>query len=799
MSQVKSTYNFVPAPEEHEVFIPSWADQVSHDIPFEDGESGEIEIEITAETPIFIREGISQEEAKKKTDLLAPFEFSHYFDGNGKKHFFIPATSIKGMTRNTLEILSFSKMLQFDKTPVFGLRDMNNKTYANTEIRNTKTGWLLFENGEWAIRSCDSDRVTISSIISILTPNDIKKDKEKIAFNKATAKEKYISLGIKNFNHLEHFSFIMHVDKTGDIYELAKNGNKQGQLVLFGSMDNKKYDYIFQAPNYSDEDNRFSLEHNKGKCFLLQRILEIEKDNIDSLWHYFVNDLKLDKIPVFFKEEKGKVKHFGFSKLYRLNNGHSIDELAPKYDFSKDNDLATTIFGHTNEGNALKGRVYFSNALNTGLKGEANEEERILSTPNPSYYPFYLNQDSKDYTTYVDPKKKTKDGKELSSLKGFKRYPVHNTIKAGDLQKDSMSSKFKPLKEGNQFTCKVRFHNLKKQEIGALVSALTFHNSNGLSHSLGGGKPYGFGKVKIEVVNKAQFIEHLYLFEQEMDKFTMIKNLGSWINTKQVKEIVAIAKSPVSKDVDNHLNYPQLELPNVPKRDANEFNNYKKNNQSLRPYSAINGTVEIRSVKTLHEEKKNEINKFKIEQTKGLRLEAKEKLNGNLFDEAIQIYRQVIEIYDDGSLDKFENEVNSLRLNYEIEIDFNLLNENSTLEELQNFIDRHPNSSDKIEETNRRISILKALSGIPENVSNKNNLKQFADNTDNWVKKLKKEDISIESLGYLNDHKQLLFSIWQTEKSNLKLSKEWHIDKTKKRFIDWYGEDVTNEIILKLN
>ena len=46
MSQVKSTYNFVPAPEEHEVFKPEWANDVSHDIPFEDGESGEIEIEL---------------------------------------------------------------------------------------------------------------------------------------------------------------------------------------------------------------------------------------------------------------------------------------------------------------------------------------------------------------------------------------------------------------------------------------------------------------------------------------------------------------------------------------------------------------------------------------------------------------------------------------------------------------------------------------------------------------------------------------------------------------------------------
>jgi len=43
---VKSVYNFVPAPTEKEVFKPDWAEQVSHDIPFSDGESGEIEFTI---------------------------------------------------------------------------------------------------------------------------------------------------------------------------------------------------------------------------------------------------------------------------------------------------------------------------------------------------------------------------------------------------------------------------------------------------------------------------------------------------------------------------------------------------------------------------------------------------------------------------------------------------------------------------------------------------------------------------------------------------------------------------------
>ena len=101
MSQVKSTYNFVPAPSEDQVFKPDWADKVSHDVPFEDGESGEIEVVITAETPIFIRNG----HAKGTEDN----EFSNA-NINGEKKYFIPATSLKGMTRNVLEILSFSRL-----------------------------------------------------------------------------------------------------------------------------------------------------------------------------------------------------------------------------------------------------------------------------------------------------------------------------------------------------------------------------------------------------------------------------------------------------------------------------------------------------------------------------------------------------------------------------------------------------------------------------------------------------------------------------------------------------------------
>src|SRR5699024_3362763 len=131
-TEVKSTYNFIPAPKEKEVFYPPWADQVSQDIPFSDGESGEIEFTITAETPIFIRNGHSEQDQKifkkyKNGDLSgassqekeAYERYISFSNLNGK--YFIPATSLKGMIRNVMEIMSFSRLKTEDD--IFAFRN----------------------------------------------------------------------------------------------------------------------------------------------------------------------------------------------------------------------------------------------------------------------------------------------------------------------------------------------------------------------------------------------------------------------------------------------------------------------------------------------------------------------------------------------------------------------------------------------------------------------------------------------------------------------------------------------------
>ena len=75
-SEVTCPYNFIPLPDPKDIYNPEWSENTYHDIPFEDGESGEIQFTITAEDLIFIRNGNVLEHENNSTDT----SFSHYID-----------------------------------------------------------------------------------------------------------------------------------------------------------------------------------------------------------------------------------------------------------------------------------------------------------------------------------------------------------------------------------------------------------------------------------------------------------------------------------------------------------------------------------------------------------------------------------------------------------------------------------------------------------------------------------------------------------------------------------------------
>ena len=62
---------------------------------------------------------------------------------------------------------------------------------------------------------------------------------------------------------------------------------------------------------------------------------------------------------------------------------------------------------------------------------------------------------------------------------------------------DKVSTKFQPLKAGVKFTGKVRFQNLKEDELGLLLWSIRLNENSQMN--VGKGKPYGYGRISVEV------------------------------------------------------------------------------------------------------------------------------------------------------------------------------------------------------------------------------------------------------------------------------------------------------------
>lgn len=577
MTVVTSPYNFVPAPTEDQVFKPEWANQVSQDIPFEDGESGEIEIQLTAETPIFIRNGYKKpQESEKPTE-----EFSHFFDKNGKKQFFIPATSLKGMFRNVLEIMSFSRL---NKNLVndhrYAFRDLSSSTnqymnrYKEFKING---GWLKQDNdGSWKIEKCENlAHVDHNELLDNLGIPFRSEFLDKQPKNK-TAQYKYEHEKVRAAGGLTQ-TFSTYTEKLFGNVEITMakydSTGKKGKLVFTGQPgkrmepEGRKASGKIREFVFFDSNNptiiKVSEDHQKDFKFIYGHD---DPNNLSPDWKYWREKLKKgEKIPVFFSEDSSEqLQHFGLSYMYKLPFKYRITELNPLKSYSGNRDLAETIFGFVSKEDSSKGRVMFSHAMaENSTARELKQVEAILGGPKASYFPFYLNQFQKDgkYFTYDDLN---------AVLRGFKRYPVKGGVEKSILGDNSkVVSKFKPLDKGVIFNFKVRFHNLKSAEIGALLSAITFHGySDHFYHSLGAGKPLGFGKVQVSV-NEPRFIKKTAQ-EYMLDFENLITSTNpAWLSSPQIKELFAMAKGGVDEDL---LKYPSIQ-------DYVDYKKRKVNNQ----------------------------------------------------------------------------------------------------------------------------------------------------------------------------------------------------------------------------
>lgn len=579
MATIKAPYNFVPFNKK--VVSPHWIEQISHDIPFADGLSGAIELTMKAESPIFVRDGIGQASAKKNYENDAQ-QNPHTFSQFGGRYF-IPGTSIKGMIRNVLEILSFGRMEDKVNDHKYALRDLSGamkdqylKDFTPDKIY---CGWLKKgQDNDYIITDCgipgrighdEIDRYFKTNFVSYFGLGGAFKgnnDKDK------AAQKKYQMFGATNQNQQKfaETSFPEGIMDGGrKLYKIQSNGVKEGTLVFSGQPGVRKQDrsgkwtgHFYEFIFFKGDEKELPVPEKVMKDFFFA-YYEHDKPKWSEDWKIWRVKLeKSESIPVFFhKDDKGHVKSLGLSYLYKLPYNYSVIEAITNHQGKGKPDLSEAIFGHVDKNNALKGRVHIGHAF-ASEGAEPDEDKReVLSGPKASYYPNYMRQDVSrggavaQYKTFMD-----KD----AMIAGWKRYPVHaNGVKhnppPAGTNSEKILTKFIPLKAGAEFTFSIRYHNLRPVELGALLSALTFHDTENTYHSIGMAKPLGYGKVKLKITNAndLDIPKYLGIFETYMNA-QLNKTTPAWHEEEQVTELVTMAQGHNNADLaymklDDHV------------------------------------------------------------------------------------------------------------------------------------------------------------------------------------------------------------------------------------------------------
>jgi len=589
---ITAPYNFVPLSEK--VVMPFWAKHVSHDTPFQESQSGVLEVTIKAESPIYVRNGVSKNALDSDKNAF----------NNIDNKYFIPGSSIKGMLRSVIEIMSFGRMSNKVNDHRYSVRDFQNKElYKILEITQTiECGWLKKIGEEYFLQECGKAGRISQESIDIKFNTKIssffsKKEnlKESILLEKEKIDAKSAHFKYLKFNSIElNNNFNITEDKyQRKVCDFSASG-KPGTIVFTGQPGERYFNNIknkWEGKHlefvFFESKNDFNLVDSKIIDNFFFAYFQHEKPQQKEDWKYRYPQLKNGiKIPVFFRKDlKGNIIDMGLSFLYKITYENSIKNAIDKYQEKADSfDLAETIFGYTDRNDALKGRVHIGHAFVKGNVKPLDEQSEILAGPKASYYPNYIEQKPNkegavsSYKTFMD---------ETSKINGWKRYPIRKSNEPiQNKGTDNISTKFSPLPSGSEFTLQINYHNLRKEELGALISAITFHGTNDLYHSIGTGKPLGYGKVSFEItnLNEAKRNELLKAFELYMD-YELGNSTPLWFQSPQLKELFAMAKAAPD---DSKLKY--LELNDFVKAKGKTRNDPKF---ALQRYSSISNNQVI--------------------------------------------------------------------------------------------------------------------------------------------------------------------------------------------------------------
>ncbi len=617
---VSAPYNFVPLA--NWVHIPEWSRQVSHDLPFQDGLSGEIAYRLVAESDLLVG-GKQQSSSDENPGEVYPFSLP---DGR----YAVSGSSLKGMLRGVLEIAGFGRLRRVDDHR-FGVRDLTSgarKIYGNSMTKAvngafkslSQAGWLQYQSDKqaWCIQPCDYARVEHDDLAAYSEDEWWKK-----VPREPEARIKYERWKSSDLNIVFDPGPVMghpHSDGKQLVYRRATNlgtGAVKGALVftgqpserLSGKSGRKHMEFIF----FDERHNFLSIDERVWADFV-----HIHSESTE--WLYWK---KQSRIPVFYlTDTEGEITSLGLALMYRLAYkysihqaiSHSSEDHLKEPGLQNGYDLADLLFGAVNgndQNDAIRGRVSCEIAVAEGAPTTVKQPATILNGPKPTYYPNYICQKTDRDTIRL---KNRGDGyatlmSDDVRIRGFKRYPARpdNMVKVQKpIEEQQRNTKVQvrlfTLPKGTSFTGRIVFHNLKREELGALLWVMSWGGQKQLRHGLGMGKPFGFGQTRIELDHgKCRFIPNrpdmtpstpddgelkkfMNLFSRHMDAACQ-QHGHNWHDSPELVNLLAMADPEAAGNLPEGVELRHMRL----EKKNNEFVKAKKSGAVLPDYAVAIG------------------------------------------------------------------------------------------------------------------------------------------------------------------------------------------------------------------
>lgn len=628
MDRIRAPYNFVPFSDV--VRFPDWSAYASSDVPFEDGISGTFDVRMTAHTPIFVRGG-----QRTTGEREAPLSlFAKGPDGRPA----VPGTSLRGELRTVVEIATFGKLSRVNDNR-YGVRDLHNPDlYVRhmARIMNGQptplvtAGWmhrvadpkgdLEDKRGRYRveIEACDFAKVEYKKLTELARGRGVVDYRPG---DRQSGPDKYKRFGVTDVRTLDALRVQATVKADGQRRANLGEGwlgdfgivdglgaGRSGTLVFTGQPSAwspsqapgragagqpKHHDFVFF--NRADR-GRVDVEAGVFEGFQFVHADRGQQDRASEApnpeWKFWLPRFEAGQgVPVFFLTRRDgryiKVRALGLAMMFRLAydqsvgdtiGGHQKDWKSPKLDF------AETLFGRVPDdkrgesGEALKGRVSVGMLRLEGAERALPEVRAILGAPKASFYPNYIEQPGRTsagqrrvYKTFMD-----KDAR----ARGWKRYRPFPSVLAPHIPESVKNNariftRFCPLDAGSTFVGKVRVHNVRPEELGALLWAIDFGGASGARHTVGMARSLGYGSVTLQASAFALKDNHGVAVDADACRLAFTGGMetwarksaleGGWANSPVTFQLLSCAQ-PFAEAADGRqmrLDHPQ---------DRNEFN-----------------------------------------------------------------------------------------------------------------------------------------------------------------------------------------------------------------------------------